>query len=108
MTKRRKKDKLPKLQTEEALRRAEDTLKSLPDKYKMWGGPKGQEQRVWNHLVYYLNADLPADTLGYLNLLQILNELTRRNPFLHFMLKGCGSVTLFELTRFQAVDFVSV
>jgi hypothetical protein len=110
----RKKDKLPKLQTaEEALRRAEAALQDRPLEFRMWGGSKGQDQRVWNHLIYYLNADLPADTAAYLRLLQILNELTCMDPTLVFMLKECGrgdddGIRLWELSEHQASNFVSL
>jgi hypothetical protein len=114
MTKMRKKDKLPKLQTEEALRRAEDTLKNLSDKYEMCGPREGSEQQAWNHLTYYLNADLPADTSAYLRLLQALYELTRSSrPFMVFRLKECGwgdddDFAIIDLLRDNASDFVSL
>src|SRR5271156_4143983 len=107
-------DNLAKSQTEEeTLRTAAAYLQSLPDNYVMCGPPEGSEQRVWNHLTYYLNADLQADTSAYLKLLQILHELTRGIHFFAFKLEGCESgddqiFELPELLRDQASDFVSL
>jgi hypothetical protein len=108
-------DKLAKSQTEEAtVRTAAAYLQSLPDDYMMCGPPEESEQRVWNHLTYYLNADLPADTSAYLRLLQALYELTRSSrPFMVFRLKECGwgdddDFAIIDLLRDNASDFVSL